>query len=171
MIFAGVCSDVVLCYGPSIRLPAHRDILMARCPFFNRHLPPEATEFHLTVAEDGSAIATADTLRKILAYLYTGNAELLVGVSADELAPLEEEFGIPNRLETDVAFLAESASWADCKLVFSSFGETCLELTCHKSILAARSGFFRRLLEKKTGTKNVGKFFKHCLTFEEMFMQ
>ena len=90
--------------------------------------------------------------QQILAYLYTGNVDLLADVSTDELAPLEDEFVIPNRLETDVAFLAESGTWADCKLVFSSFGETCLELTCHRSILAARSGFFRRLLEKKTGS-------------------
>ena len=60
-----------------------------------------------------------------------------------------------NRLETDVAFLAETGTWSDCRLVFSAGGfgatESVLELSCHKSILAARSGFFRRLLEKKLG--------------------
>ena len=77
---------------------------------------------------------------------------------AESLTALEEEFGIPNRLESDMAFLGETASWADCRLVFAapSSGET-LKLLCHKSVLAARSGFFRRLLEKRgqNGTEEV----------------
>jgi hypothetical protein len=81
---------------------------------------------------------------------------------ASALATLEEEFGIPNSLDSDAAFLIDSGSLADCKLVFTpqgdeaetSKGEGNLELSCHKTVLAARSGFFRRLLQRRIGKES-----------------
>ena len=79
---------------------------------------------------------------------------------ASALATLEEEFGIPNSLESDAAFLIDTGSLVDCKLVFGGGveiakpGEGDLELTCHKTILAARSGFFRRLLQRRMSTES-----------------
>ena len=98
------------------------------------------------------------TLKRLLTFLYTGQPEYLVTNSESEasaLATLEEEFGIPNSLESDAAFLIDSGSLADCKLVFTGSENgaesrgSLLELNCHKTILAARSGFFRRLLQRK----------------------
>ena len=43
---------------------------------------------------DGSGV-NGCTLERILAYLYTGNVDLLADVSPEELAPLEDAFGIP----------------------------------------------------------------------------
>ena len=99
------------------------------------------------------------TLKRLLTFLYTGQPEFLATSSESEassLATLEEEFGIPNSLESDAAFLIDSGSFADCKIVFTGGGDVAamepgviLEITCHKTILAARSGFFRRLLERR----------------------
>ena len=95
--------------------------------------------------------------------MYTGQPEYLVTSSESEasaLATLEEEFGIPNSLESDAAFLIDTGSLVDCKLVFGGGveiakpGEGDLELTCHKTILAARSGFFRRLLQRRMSTES-----------------
>ena len=49
-------------------------------------------------------------LRSVLKYLYTGNTDLLNATHAEALAILEEEFGIPNSLESDVSFLLETLS-------------------------------------------------------------
>ena len=142
ILSSGACSDLTLLYCGH-RFPVHKHVLMARCPYFGRHLTPDQTEFQLRLR---NCAVSPGTLGVILGYLYTGNPDLLRQVSETEsLAPLEEEFGIPNSLESDVSFLGESGTWADCKLVFAP---SSLELSCHKAVLAARSGFFQRLLEK-----------------------
>ena len=119
-----------------------------------------ATEFQLRTRH---CVVSPLTLRRLLTFLYTGQPEYLVTSSESEasaLATLEEEFGIPNSLESDAAFLIDTGSLVDCKLVFGGGveiakpGEGDLELTCHKTILAARSGFFRRLLQRRMSTES-----------------
>ena len=126
--------------------------------FCSRHLAfTQASEFQLRTRH---CVVSPQTMRRLLTFLYTGQPEYLVTSSESEasaLATLEEEFGIPNSLESDSAFLIDSGSLADCKLVFTGGDDTAstqggnLELTCHKTILAARSGFFRRLLQRRIG--------------------
>ena len=122
---------------------------------FSRHLAfTQTAEFQLRTRH---CVVSQQTLKRLLTFLYTGQPEYLVTSSESEasaLATLEEEFGIPNSLDSDATFLIDSGSLADCKLVFTqdsniepSQGK--LELTCHKTILAARSGFFRRLLQRR----------------------
>jgi hypothetical protein len=38
---------------------------------------------------------------------------------------------------------------ADCRLTFNFCDKTSSELMCHRTILAARSGFFRRLIDRR----------------------
>ena len=126
---------------------------------FSRHLAfTHATEFQLRTRH---CVVSQLTIKRLLTFLYTGQPEYLVTSSESEasaLATLEDEFGIPNSLESDATFLIDSGSLADCKLVFSqgdnyesSEASSKLELSCHKTILAARSGFFRRLLQRRMG--------------------
>ena len=132
------------------------DVRTCKCIFYSRHLAfTRATEFQLRTRH---CVVSPLTLRRLLTFLYTGQPEYLVTSSESEasaLATLEEEFGIPNSLESDAAFLIDTGSLVDCKLVFGGGveiakpGEGDLELTCHKTILAARSGFFRRLLQRR----------------------
>ena len=130
-------------------------ILMILFHLFSRHLAfTQAPEFQLRTRH---CVVSQFTLKRLLTFLYTGQPEYLVTNSESEasaLATLEEEFGIPNSLESDATFLVDSGSLADCKLVFTQSDESSheggkLELHCHKTILAARSGFFRRLLQRR----------------------
>ena len=127
--------------------------------FSSRHLAfTQAKEFQLRTRH---CVVSQLTIKRLLTFLYTGQPEYLATSSESEasaLATLEEEFGIPNSLESDASFLIDSGSLSDCKLVFtqgvdyeSSETSLKLELTCHKTILAARSGFFRRLLQRRMG--------------------
>ena len=124
---------------------------------FSRHLAfTQAPEFQLRTRH---CVVSQFTLKRLLTFLYTGQPEYLVTNSESEasaLATLEEEFGIPNSLDSDATFLIDSGSLVDCKLVFTPADDTetsheggKLELPCHKTILAARSGFFRRLLQRR----------------------
>ena len=132
-------------------------------PICSRHLAfTRAPEFQLRTRH---CVVSPLKLRRLLTFLYTGQPEYLVTSSdgeASALATLEEEFGIPNSLESDAAFLIDSGSLADCKLVFTTQGDEAgtskaegnLELSCHKTVLAARSGFFRRLLQRRIGKES-----------------
>ena len=136
------CCDIVLVYQGH-HIPAHKSVLMARCPFFSRHLAfhnPADREFHLRISNSCLGISV---LRLVLKYLYTGNSDLLANLD-DAITMLEDEFGIPNSLESDVSFLLETLSLGDLRLVFDS-----AEFLCHRTIVAARSPFFARVIEKK----------------------
>lgn len=118
-----------------------------------------------------SSVLTPVTMNRILAYLYSGKVKSLTGGAdvvrnlpdsdcSDELQVfrmLEKEFGVPNGLESDMAYLLETGTSADCKLVFDLHpgcepkAEPALgQILCHRAVLAARSGFFRRLIERKS---------------------
>lgn len=142
------CCDIVLVYHGQ-RISAHRNILMARCPYFSRHLAFSQTdEFHLRTR---GVVVPLTTLKCVLKYLYTGNADLLATQAGDAIAMLEDEFGIPNSLESDVSFLLETGSLADCRLLFGNDVDGYnTEIMCHKTVVAARSAFLRRLIERRT---------------------
>ncbi len=139
------CCDLTLVYQGH-RIPVHKNVLMARCPYFSRHLAfapsshrSESSEFHLRTR---NSIVPIDVLKAVLRYLYTGNTEILATQSPEAISILEDEFlGIPNSLESDVSFLLETKSLANCRLIFDD-----CDFLCHKAILSARSSFFRKLI-------------------------
>ena len=56
-------------------------------------------------------------LRSVLKYLYSGNTDLLnISGQSEAIAMLEDEFGIPNSLESDVSFLLDTLSLGDLRL-------------------------------------------------------
>ncbi|RXG51806.1 BTB/POZ domain-containing protein 7 [Armadillidium vulgare] len=106
----------------------------------------------------------------------TSKAQQMRLNNLDLLMQLCDEFGTPNALECDLRYLLDSGDYADCILVFSSSGDcsgnqggeigggsvsgesSCpsdygfhnrLEVFCHKSILSARSPFFRSLIQRR----------------------
>ena len=104
------------------------------------------------------------TLKRALKYLSSGSAEVwapsTTSTTSDpnesgeisSIALLQDEFGTPNSLESDIAYLWETSTLADCRLTFnysSHPDKVSPELLCHRTILAARSGFFRRLIERR----------------------
>ena len=140
------CCDITLVYHGH-RIPGHKSILMARCPYFSRHLAfHKSDEFH--VRQRTGCVVPPEVLKSVLKYLYTGNADLLnMGCHAEAMAMLEDEFGIPNSLESDIAFLLETLSLGDLRLVF--VGDHSVEYLCHRTIVAARSAFLCGVIGKK----------------------
>ena len=119
---------------------------MARCPYFSRHLAfHESDEFH--VRSNNHALVSLSVLRSVLKYLYTGNADLLnLNGQTEAVTMLEDEFGVPNSLESDVSFLLETLSLGDLKLVF----DDSVEYLCHRTVVASRSPFLSRVISKKS---------------------
>ena len=93
------------------------------------------------------SVPSLTVLKTVLKYLYTGNADLLNSTHAEALALLEDEFGIPNSLESDVSFLLETLSLGDLRLMFDDQSHP--EYLCHRTIIAARTPFLARILNKK----------------------
>ena len=124
---------------------------MARCPYFSRHLAFHTDpEFHVRTVNS----VPLQAIKSVLKYLYTGNTEQLTqeqggNVQEETISMLEEEFGVPNSLESDVSFLLETLSLGDLKLVFDDG----LELFCHRTIVAARSPFLSKVISKKATSK------------------
>lgn len=140
------CCDIVLVYQGHHRIAAHKSVLMARCPYFSRHLAfHNSNEFHIRTRVNVSL----GVLRALLKYLYTGNGDLLLGQEA--ISMLEDEFSVPNSLESDISFLLETLSLGDLRLVFDNHEE----FLCHKSIVASRSPFLARVIQKKNGNNPV----------------
>jgi len=149
------CCDIILVYHGDnfreVKISAHKSILMARCPYFSRHLAFHTDpEFHVRTVNS----VPLQAIKSVLKYLYTGNTEQLTqeqggNVQEETISMLEEEFGVPNSLESDVSFLLETLSLGDLKLVFDDG----LELFCHRTIVAARSPFLSKVISKKATSK------------------
>lgn len=170
------CTDVDLIFQDSC-FPAHRAVLAARCPFFKTLLsssPGYGAEVMLDV---GTAGMDAPMFSSLLHYLYTGElgSEDARLQNVDVLVRLSEEFGTPNSLEADMRNLCEHMPYFDSLLSFSSDSELVEafgaggpapssmgsgnvgvshslpeeELRAHKSVLSARSPFFRNLLQRR----------------------
>jgi len=162
------CCDIVLVYhdrssssqrssSEEVRIAAHKSILMARCPYFSRHLAfHSAEEFHVRTAVSSVPLLA---IRSVLKYLYTGNTDQLTqeqgsgSVQEETISMLEEEFGVPNSLESDVSFLLETLSLGDLKLVFDD-----TELLCHRTIVAARSPFLSRVISRKASSAGASAY-------------
>ncbi|XP_059479874.1 BTB/POZ domain-containing protein 7 isoform X2 [Neocloeon triangulifer] len=163
---ARVAADVELVYAGAC-FPAHRAVLAARCPYFRQVLgrfPGHGARIGLELRTPG---VDAPLFGALLKLLYTGE---LAPHQHDRplLARLADEFGgAPNPLEQDLRYLLETGDFADAMLVFtkgngsssssSSSGHSeygfsslgTLELPCHKAVLAARSPFFRNLVQRR----------------------
>ncbi|KAK3542676.1 hypothetical protein QTP86_032559 [Hemibagrus guttatus] len=158
------CTDVELIFQDT-RFSAHRAVLAARCPFFRTLLsssPGYSTQLLLDV---GTAGIDASMFSALLRYLYTGElgAEDTRLHNVDVLLRLSKEFGTPSSLETDMRELRQRMCNYDSVLCFSSDSEPDEpfvadmsgeeeELKAHKAVLAARSPFFRNLLQRRVRT-------------------
>nr|XP_006815499.1 PREDICTED: BTB/POZ domain-containing protein 7-like [Saccoglossus kowalevskii] len=157
------CTDIDLIFLGTC-FPVHRGILSLRCPYFRdllRRHPQYGAQVHVDIRTKGMDISTFSAL---LRYLYTGDFNTQVSrlENLDVLVKLGDQFGTPNLLEHDFRHLLETGEFCDAVLVFSSepaaevqgqeaasIGAIYEELFCHKSILAARSPFFRNLLHRR----------------------
>lgn len=165
------CTDVDLIYRGAC-FPAHRALLAARSPFFRGLLvryPEYGSQVPVKLKTPGVDV---QLFAALIRYLYTDelDREDLPRESVEVLAQLAEEFGVPDRLEHVMKALLESGLYSDAILVFSIDNEpadvlaSCsdmsqslqvggrtskLELKCHKAILAARSPFFRNLINRR----------------------
>lgn len=162
------CTDVDLIYKGTC-FPAHRAILASRSPFFRNLLsryPDFGAQVPIKLKTPGVDLPLFSAL---LHYLYTDelNTKDLHLENGEILARLASEFGVPNALEHDLKTLLDSGDYSDALLVFSmedhsdglsaSQGEgtsqaartSKYEFPCHKAILAARSPFFRNLINRR----------------------
>ncbi|KAK7104211.1 BTB/POZ domain-containing protein 7-like [Littorina saxatilis] len=162
------CTDVDLIYKGTC-FPAHRAILASRSPFFRNLLsryPEFGAQVPIKLKTPGVDLPLFSAL---LHYLYTDelNTKDLHLENGEILARLASEFGVPNALEHDLKTLLDSGDYSDALLVFSnedhsdglsaSQGEGTAQATrtskyefpCHKAILAARSPFFRNLINRR----------------------
>ncbi|PIK53091.1 putative BTB/POZ domain-containing protein 7 [Apostichopus japonicus] len=157
------CCDVKLRFK-GILFPAHRAILSARCSFF-RHLLRKYPGHDADVSVDlGVHGVTVEMFAALLRYLYTAdfNTNASQVENFETFLALGERFGTLNPLEVDFVRMLESKRCSDAVLIFSSGEETPQvtssgslrsrqhnSLRCHRAILAARSPFFRNLLQRR----------------------
>lgn len=159
------CTDVDLIFR-GVCFPVHRAILSARCPYFRELLlgcPGYGARICLDLRTPGVDV---EMFSALLRFLYTGDIAPKDGdINLALLRRLGDELGTPNVLENDLRYLLETGDYADAALVFipegysdrrpestgSEYGfQPKLELPCHKSILSARSPFFRNLIQRRT---------------------
>ncbi|XP_076464304.1 BTB/POZ domain-containing protein 7-like [Babylonia areolata] len=162
------CTDVDLIYRGTC-FPAHRAILASRSPYF-RNLLSRYVDFGAQVPiKLKTPGVDLPLFSALLRYLYTDelNTKDLHLENSEILARLASEFGVPNALEHDLKTLLDSGDYSDALLVFAnedhsdglsaSQGEgtaqasrtSKYEFPCHKAILAARSPFFRNLINRR----------------------
>ncbi|KAJ8009243.1 hypothetical protein DPEC_G00086870 [Dallia pectoralis] len=171
------CTDVDLIFQDAC-FPAHRAVLVARCPFFKTLLSSSLGYGAEVLLDVGTAGMDAPMFSALLHYLYTGvlGAEVDARLrNMDVLLRLSEEFGTPSSLEEDMRCLCEHMCYYDSLLSFSSDsklveagvaavagggvgggtfiqGPVDEELRAHKAVLSARSPFFRNLLQRRIRT-------------------
>ena len=171
-----ICTDVDLIYRGAC-FPAHRAILCMRSPFF-RHLLSKYPEYGCQVPINFRTTGVDVLLfSSLMHYLYTDliNMEDMKSEQKKVLAKLADELGMPNPIEHDLQNLLETGDYTDAVLVFScdnasdlgdpmtasvcegaASGSSDLPcnpsrhvLHCHKAVLAARSQFFRNLVQRR----------------------
>ena len=169
------CADVDLLYLDTV-YPAHKAILSVRCAFFRDLLldlkgARPKVEVHLKTQGVDNNLFSA-----LLRYLYTGDFGMDQS-SLHRLKPvlsqLALEFGPPNSLKHDLKTLFETGIHSDAVLAFSEGTDShcyspsnpshqkhklfnwkphknyTFPMPCHKAILAARSSFFRNLINRR----------------------
>ncbi|XP_026854742.2 BTB/POZ domain-containing protein 7 [Electrophorus electricus] len=163
------CTDVDLIFQDAC-FPAHRAILVARCPFFKTLLSSSPGCGAEVLLDVGTVGMDSPMFSSLLYYLYTGELDDARLQNVDVLVRLREEFGTPNSLEADMRSLCEHMCYYDSLLSFSSDSELVEpfgasgppaaggsagaeeELRAHKAVLSARSPFFRNLLQRRIRT-------------------
>ena len=164
-----ICTDIDLIYKGTC-FPAHRAILASRSPFFNNllsHYQDFGVQVPIKLKTAGVDLPLFSAL---LRYLYTDelNTKDLHLENGEILARLASEFGVPNPLDVDLKTLLETGDYSDAVLVFASDDNTAdplsvsqcegvspssrsskYEFPCHKAVLAARSPFFRNLINRR----------------------
>ena len=170
------CADVDLVYLDTV-YPAHKSILCVRCTFFRDlllHVKGSRPKIEVNLKTQG---VDNNLFSAILRYLYTGTFGLDMA-TLNHLKPvlsqLALEFGAPNSLKQDLKILLETGIFSDAVLAFSEGTDSqCYSPTtsshqhhkflqwksqknftfpmpCHKAILAARSSFFRNLINRRS---------------------
>ncbi|KAG9344863.1 hypothetical protein JZ751_010554 [Albula glossodonta] len=169
LVFQGACFPVHRAILAA-RCPLFRKLLPSPSP-------PSSSSSELcreVLMDTGLVGVDAPMFSVLMRYLYTGELGAseadawLQSQNADILVRLSEEFGTPNPLEADMRGLFDRMCYYDSLLSFSTDsgpGEGAAvsggaavagcstgggeELRAHKALLAARSPFFRNLLQRR----------------------
>lgn len=154
LLESGLCADVTLAYRGT-EFPAHRALLSARCPFFRDMLSEGGPRQQMMVVEMDIPGVGVDLFRDLLRYLYTGELSVAGdGGALSTLLRLSEQFGVPNPLAHDLRRLLEGGHLADTSLVWEVPGsEQEAQFPCHRAVLAARSPFFRGVVQRRCGVE------------------
>ncbi|KAM7289991.1 BTB/POZ domain-containing protein 7 [Ixodes scapularis] len=157
LLEGGLCADVTLAYRGT-EFPAHRALLSARCPFFRDLLCEGGPRQQMMVVEMDIPGVGVDLFRDLLRYLYTGELSVAGdGGALSTLLRLSEQFGVPNPLAHDLRRLLEGGHLADASLVWEVPGsEQEAQFPCHRAVLAARSPFFRGVVQRRCGAEAPG---------------
>ncbi|CAL8069962.1 unnamed protein product [Orchesella dallaii] len=146
-------SDVNLILPPAI-FPAHKAILMQRSKYFRNLLNNSMNTVNVNVEDANVDIPTFSGL---LRYLYTEeipSASVNTSSSSSHDQHTHEHVGIITRpskpLESDLRDLLQTGKYSDIVLVLGDE-----QLPVHKPILAARSPFFRSLLQRRSNSKKI----------------
>ncbi|CAG2107497.1 unnamed protein product [Medioppia subpectinata] len=161
------CSDVTLVYK-GVHFPVHKAIVCVRCPAFRELLGKKASGSCVTVNLDIPGLRV-ELFHDLLRYLYSGELSGSYDPrnNYDVLLRISEQCGVPNPLAHDLKHLLETGLYSDASLLFSptqsrDFSQptkkcrACSdqnEYSCHRAILAARSPFFRSVIQRQERRK------------------
>jgi len=149
-------SDVNLILPPAI-FPAHKCILMQRSKYF-RNLLNNTTHNTVNVNVEDANV-DIPTFSGLLRYLYTEEIPSNVVTSSSNSNNTHDQHhdqGVgtitrPSKpLESDLRDLLQTGKYSDIVLVLGDE-----QLPVHKPILAARSPFFRSLLQRRSNSKKI----------------
>ena len=161
------CSDTILVFK-GVHFPVHKAIVCVRCPLF-RELLGKVNTFgaHVPVNLDIPGLRV-ELFNDLLRYLYSGELSGSYdprnnSSSYEVLLRISDHCGVPNALEHDLKHLLETGLYSDASLVFSpspkdfsnGLSKKCRacsdqsEYSCHRAILAARSPFFRNVIQRQ----------------------
>ena len=165
------CSDITLVYK-GVTFPVHKAIVCVRCPAFRELLNKKPFGSYVTVNLDIPGLRV-ELLNDLLRYLYSGELSGSYdprsnSASYEILVKISEKCGVPNPLAHDLKHLLETGLYSDASLFFSppqnrdystTIYKKCracsdqAEYACHRAILAARSPFFRNVIQRQERRK------------------
>ena len=165
------CSDITLVYK-GVTFAVHKALVCVRCPAFRELLNKKAFGSYVTVNLDIPGLRV-ELLNDLLRYLYSGELSGSYdprsnSASYEILVKISEKCGVPNPLAHDLKHLLETGLYSDASLLFSppqnrdysnSLYKKCracsdqAEYACHRAILAARSPFFRNVIQRQERRK------------------
>ncbi|XP_054154533.1 BTB/POZ domain-containing protein 7-like [Oppia nitens] len=163
------CSDITLVYK-GVQFPVHKAIVCVRCPAFRELLGKKPPGSYVTVNLDITGLRV-ELFHDLLRYLYSGELSGSYDPrnNYDVLLRISEQCGVPNPLAYDLKHLLETGLYSDASLLFSpqQHHRDCSqqpvkkcracsdqnEYSCHRAILAARSPFFRSVIQRQERRK------------------